>query len=95
MVTFSGPISIFSDQGLKIQHPFQRRIIQLISLTSYGGNQKTIQGPQPPGHAGVGLEVQFRIIQKGRFSGVLNHFNKLSRWKVLQHPLDNSIGPYR
>ncbi|MBW0566530.1 hypothetical protein O181_106245 [Austropuccinia psidii MF-1] len=29
--------------------------IQLISLTSYGGNQKTLQGSEPPVSAGVGL----------------------------------------
>ncbi|MBW0490383.1 hypothetical protein O181_030098 [Austropuccinia psidii MF-1] len=55
MVTFSGPNSTFPNQGLKSQHPFRRRINQLISLTSYGGNQKTLQGSQPPVSAGVGL----------------------------------------
>ncbi|MBW0555211.1 hypothetical protein O181_094926, partial [Austropuccinia psidii MF-1] len=39
-------------------HPYSRlqawRINQLISLTSYGGNQKTLQGSQPPVSAGVG-----------------------------------------
>ncbi|MBW0585283.1 hypothetical protein O181_124998 [Austropuccinia psidii MF-1] len=55
MVTLSGPNSTFPNQGLKSQHPFRRRINQLISLTSYGGNQKTLQGSQPPVSAGVGL----------------------------------------
>ncbi|MBW0537087.1 hypothetical protein O181_076802 [Austropuccinia psidii MF-1] len=32
---------------------------------------------------------------RGRFSGVLNHFNPFSRHKVLQDPLDSPIGPYR
>ncbi|MBW0489921.1 hypothetical protein O181_029636 [Austropuccinia psidii MF-1] len=32
---------------------------------------------------------------KGHFSRVLHHFNQLSRQQVLQHPLDNSISPYR
>ncbi|MBW0591783.1 hypothetical protein O181_131498 [Austropuccinia psidii MF-1] len=56
IVTFSGPISIFPYQGPKIQRPFQRRIIQLISLTSYGSNQKTLQGSQQPVSAGVGFQ---------------------------------------
>ncbi|MBW0486935.1 hypothetical protein O181_026650 [Austropuccinia psidii MF-1] len=55
MVTFSGPNSTFPNQGPKSQRPFQKRINQLISLTSYGGNQKTLQGSQPPVSAGVGL----------------------------------------
>ncbi|MBW0496974.1 hypothetical protein O181_036689 [Austropuccinia psidii MF-1] len=55
MVTYSGPNSTFPNQGLKSQRLFQRRINQLISLTSYGGNQKTLQGSQPPVSAGVGL----------------------------------------
>ncbi|MBW0589842.1 hypothetical protein O181_129557 [Austropuccinia psidii MF-1] len=55
IVTFSGPNSTFLNQGLKYQHPFQRRSNQLISLTSYGSNQKTLQGSQPPVSAGVGL----------------------------------------
>ncbi|MBW0577658.1 hypothetical protein O181_117373 [Austropuccinia psidii MF-1] len=31
-------------------------------LTHQSGNQKTIQGSQPPGPAGVGLAISFRII---------------------------------
>ncbi|MBW0506209.1 hypothetical protein O181_045924 [Austropuccinia psidii MF-1] len=55
MVTFSGPNSTFPNQGLKSQNPFRRRINQLISLTSYGGNQKTLQQSHPPVFAGLGL----------------------------------------
>ncbi|MBW0569028.1 hypothetical protein O181_108743 [Austropuccinia psidii MF-1] len=47
-----------SNSRSQIPTPFRRRINQLISLTSYGGNQKTLQGSQPPVSAGVGL-VQF------------------------------------
>ncbi|MBW0525310.1 hypothetical protein O181_065025 [Austropuccinia psidii MF-1] len=64
MVTFSGPNSMIPNQGPKIQHPFKRRTLQIISLAIHGSYQNTIQGPQPPGPAGVGLEVQFRIIQR-------------------------------
>ncbi|MBW0552822.1 hypothetical protein O181_092537 [Austropuccinia psidii MF-1] len=69
MVTFSGPNSIIPNQGSKIQHPFQRRTLQLISLAIHGGYQKTIQESQPPGPAGVGLAVQFRIIQRAISQG--------------------------
>ncbi|MBW0552281.1 hypothetical protein O181_091996 [Austropuccinia psidii MF-1] len=55
IVTFSGPNNAFPNQGLKSQRPFQRRSNQLISLTSYGGNQKTLHGSQPPVSAEVGL----------------------------------------
>ncbi|MBW0505226.1 hypothetical protein O181_044941 [Austropuccinia psidii MF-1] len=33
-------------------------------LTHQSGNQETIQGSQPPGPAGVGLEISFRIIPR-------------------------------
>ncbi|MBW0482750.1 hypothetical protein O181_022465 [Austropuccinia psidii MF-1] len=69
MVMLSGPNCMIPNQGHKIQHPFRRRTLQLISLAIHGGYQKTIQGPQPPGAAGVGLEVQFRIIQRGISQG--------------------------
>ncbi|MBW0517836.1 hypothetical protein O181_057551 [Austropuccinia psidii MF-1] len=46
-----------------------------------------------PCRSWVGSSIQ--NYSKGHFSGVLHHFNQLSRQKVLQHPLDNSIGPYR
>ncbi|MBW0582794.1 hypothetical protein O181_122509 [Austropuccinia psidii MF-1] len=95
MVTFSGPISIFPYQGLKIQHPFQRRIIQLISLTSNGNNQKTLQGSQPPVSAGVGLVHYSGLFKRGNSQEVLHHFNQFSRHQVFQYSLDNSIHPYR
>ncbi|MBW0559791.1 hypothetical protein O181_099506 [Austropuccinia psidii MF-1] len=65
MVKFSGPNSMISNQGPKIQPPFQRRTLQLISLAIHGGYQKTIQGPEPPGAVGVGLAIKFRIVQRG------------------------------
>ncbi|MBW0545962.1 hypothetical protein O181_085677 [Austropuccinia psidii MF-1] len=63
-------------------------------LTHQSGNQKTIQGSQPPGPAGVGLAISFRIIPR-EFSEVIHHFNHLSRHQVFHYSLDNSIGPYR
>ncbi|MBW0535062.1 hypothetical protein O181_074777 [Austropuccinia psidii MF-1] len=38
-------------------------------LTHQSGNQKTIQGSQPPGPAGVGLAISFRIMQRGILRG--------------------------
>ncbi|MBW0549383.1 hypothetical protein O181_089098 [Austropuccinia psidii MF-1] len=58
----------------------------------HGGNQKTIQGSQSPGPAGVGLTISFRIIPRA-FSEVIQSFNQLSRPQVFQYSLDNSIGP--
>ncbi|MBW0590268.1 hypothetical protein O181_129983 [Austropuccinia psidii MF-1] len=93
MVTFSGPISIFPYQGLKIQHPFQRRLIQLISLTSYGGNQKTLQGSQPPVSAGVGL-VKYSGLLKGQFSRGITSIQsvvKASSISILLGQLNSSV----
>ncbi|MBW0525316.1 hypothetical protein O181_065031 [Austropuccinia psidii MF-1] len=93
-VMFSGPNSIFPNQGRNTQRPFQRRISWLINLEIHGGNQKTIQESQSPGPSGVGLAISFRIIPRA-FSEVIHHFNQLSRHQVSQYSLDNSIGPYR
>ncbi|MBW0472667.1 hypothetical protein O181_012382 [Austropuccinia psidii MF-1] len=64
MVMFSGQNPAIPNQGPKIQHPFQRRTFQLISLEIHGGNQKIIQGPQTPDSAGGGLVLSFRIHPK-------------------------------
>ncbi|MBW0497450.1 hypothetical protein O181_037165 [Austropuccinia psidii MF-1] len=72
MVTFSAPNSMISNEGPKIQRPFQRRTLQLISLAIHGGYQKTIQGPQPPGPAGAGLEIISGLF-KGPLSEVIHH----------------------
>ncbi|MBW0474989.1 hypothetical protein O181_014704 [Austropuccinia psidii MF-1] len=93
MVTFSGPISTFLYQGLKIQCQFQRRIIQLIGLTSYGGNQKTLQGSQPPVSAGVGL-VHYSGLFKGKFSRGITSMQsvvKASSISILLGQLNSSI----
>ncbi|MBW0517460.1 hypothetical protein O181_057175 [Austropuccinia psidii MF-1] len=60
------------NQGPKIQHPFQRRTLQLISLAIHGRYQRTIQGPQPPGPAGVGLAIISGLFQ-GPFSEAIHH----------------------
>ncbi|MBW0589909.1 hypothetical protein O181_129624 [Austropuccinia psidii MF-1] len=64
------------------------------SLTNQSGNQKTIQGSQSPGPAGVGLAIHSGLFQ-GPFSEVIHSFKQLSRHQVFQYSLDNSIGTYR
>ncbi|MBW0511633.1 hypothetical protein O181_051348 [Austropuccinia psidii MF-1] len=53
-------------------------ILKEDSLTDQSGNQKTIQGSQSPGPAGVGLAIHTGLFQ-GPFSEVIHHFNQLSR----------------
>ncbi|MBW0554349.1 hypothetical protein O181_094064 [Austropuccinia psidii MF-1] len=69
-------------------------ILKEDSLTHQSGNQKTFQGSQSPGPAGVGLAISFRIIPRA-FSEAIQSFNQLSRHQVFQYSLDNSVGPYR
>ncbi|MBW0509734.1 hypothetical protein O181_049449 [Austropuccinia psidii MF-1] len=85
MVTFSGPNSMIPSQGPKIQRPFQRRTLQLISLAIHGGYQKTIQGPQPSGPAVVGLAIISGLLQ-GLFSEVINHSISCQGSKSLNTP---------
>ncbi|MBW0511282.1 hypothetical protein O181_050997 [Austropuccinia psidii MF-1] len=69
MLTFSGPNSTIPTQGPKFQCPFWRRTFQLVSLARHGGNQKTIQGSQSPGPAGVGWKFH-----SGLFKGHSQRF---------------------
>ncbi|MBW0539817.1 hypothetical protein O181_079532 [Austropuccinia psidii MF-1] len=94
MVKLSGPNSTFPNQGPKSQHPFRRKINQLISLTSYGGNQMTLQGSQPHVSAGVGL-AQFIRITQGQLSIGIKSFQSVVKASSIQYSLDNSIHPYR
>ncbi|MBW0478512.1 hypothetical protein O181_018227 [Austropuccinia psidii MF-1] len=50
-----------------------------------GGYQKTIQGPQPPGPAGVGLSICIRTILREILRGH-HSFQSLSRHQVLSIP---------
>ncbi|MBW0539855.1 hypothetical protein O181_079570 [Austropuccinia psidii MF-1] len=72
LVMLSGTNSMIPNQGAKIQPPFQKRTLQLISLAIHGGYQKTIQGSQPPGPAGVGLAIISGLFQ-GPFSEAIHH----------------------
>ncbi|MBW0529752.1 hypothetical protein O181_069467 [Austropuccinia psidii MF-1] len=59
-----------------------------------GGYQKTIQGPQPPGPAGVGLSILTRTILREILRGNQS-YSIIVKASSTQHSLDNSIGPYR
>ncbi|MBW0538007.1 hypothetical protein O181_077722 [Austropuccinia psidii MF-1] len=59
-----------------------------------GGYQKTIQGPQPPCPAEVGLSFSHQDYYKGN-SWTLSIFSIIVKESSIQHSLDNSIGPYR
>ncbi|MBW0478488.1 hypothetical protein O181_018203 [Austropuccinia psidii MF-1] len=78
----------------QVHHPFQRKTFQSFSPAIPGSYQKTIQGPQPPGPAVVGLLFHFRIIQRVILRGYQS-FNHSSRQQALQYSLGNSIDPYR
>ncbi|MBW0471211.1 hypothetical protein O181_010926 [Austropuccinia psidii MF-1] len=59
-----------------------------------GCYQKTVQGPQPPGPAGVGLSILIRTILREILRGY-QLFSIIVKESSTQHSLDNSIGPYR
>ncbi|MBW0564275.1 hypothetical protein O181_103990 [Austropuccinia psidii MF-1] len=59
-----------------------------------GGYQKTIQGPQIPSPAEVGLSFCHQDYSKGN-SQSLSIFSIIFKASNPQHSLDNSIGPYR
>ncbi|MBW0483981.1 hypothetical protein O181_023696 [Austropuccinia psidii MF-1] len=90
MVTFSGPNYMIQNQGPKIHHRFRRRTLQLISLAIPGGYQKTISGPQPPGPAGVGLEILPRLFQ-GPVSEVIHHSISGKGSKYFNTPLTTQL----
>ncbi|MBW0498536.1 hypothetical protein O181_038251 [Austropuccinia psidii MF-1] len=85
----------------KIQRPFWRRTLQLFSLAIHGRYQKTIQGPQPPGPAGVGLAIISGLSQ-GPFLEVIHnsiscqgskYFNTLSTTQLV-HTVSNQLYLY-
>ncbi|MBW0579060.1 hypothetical protein O181_118775 [Austropuccinia psidii MF-1] len=90
MLTFSGPNSVFPNQGPKIQRPFQRRTLELISLVI----RRPFKDHNHHGPAGVGLEIHSGLFQ-GPSSEVIHYFNQFSRNQVFQYSLDSSIGLYR
>ncbi|MBW0492852.1 hypothetical protein O181_032567 [Austropuccinia psidii MF-1] len=67
-----------------------RRTLQLISLAIHGGYQKTIQGPQPPGPAGVELAMISGLSQ-GPFSEVIHHSIGCKGIKYFNTPWTNQL----
>ncbi|MBW0593639.1 hypothetical protein O181_133354 [Austropuccinia psidii MF-1] len=75
METFSGPNYVIPNQ-VPNPSPISKEDLSAISVWQFpGGYQKTIQGPQPPGPAGVGLSFLIRIILRVILRGYINHFN--------------------
>ncbi|MBW0573465.1 hypothetical protein O181_113180 [Austropuccinia psidii MF-1] len=94
MVTFSGPNYIIPNQ-VPNPSPILKEDISAISVWKLpGGYQRTIQGSQPPGPAGVGLSFSHQDYFKGN-SQRLSIFSIIVKASSTQHSLDNSIGPYR
>ncbi|MBW0481114.1 hypothetical protein O181_020829 [Austropuccinia psidii MF-1] len=90
MVTFSGPNSMIPNQGPKIQFPFQSRTLQVINLAIHGSYQKTIQGPQPPFPAAVGLAIISGLFQ-GPFSEVIHQSISCQGSKYFNTPWTNQL----
>ncbi|MBW0567943.1 hypothetical protein O181_107658 [Austropuccinia psidii MF-1] len=96
---FNGDIfrTKFHDSKLRSQNPIP--ILKEDSSAHQSGNPRRLSEDYSrtpttwPCSGWVGSS--FQHYSKGHFSGVLHHFNQLSRQQVLQHPLANSIGSYR
>ncbi|MBW0573411.1 hypothetical protein O181_113126 [Austropuccinia psidii MF-1] len=85
MVTFSGP-NYFIPNEVPNPSPILKEHLSALSVWQFpGGYQKTIQGPQPPGPAGVGLSILIRTILREIIRGY-QLFQSFSRHKVLSIP---------
>ncbi|MBW0560996.1 hypothetical protein O181_100711 [Austropuccinia psidii MF-1] len=94
MVKFSGPNYMITNQ-LPNPSPILKEDPLAISAWQFpGGYQKTIQGSQPPGFAGVGLSFSHQDYSKGN-SQRLSIFSIIVKASSTKNSLDNSIGPYR
>ncbi|MBW0498474.1 hypothetical protein O181_038189 [Austropuccinia psidii MF-1] len=94
MVTLSGPSYVIPNEVPKAITIFEGGLLSYSVWQFPGGYQKTIQGPQPPGPARVGLSILTRTILR-----VILRVNKsyllIVKASSTQHSLDNSTGPYR
>ncbi|MBW0557091.1 hypothetical protein O181_096806 [Austropuccinia psidii MF-1] len=69
MVKLSGPNYVIPNQGPN-PSPISKEDLSAFSVWQFpGGYQKTMQGPQPPGPAGVGLSFLIRTILRAIFRG--------------------------
>ncbi|MBW0587722.1 hypothetical protein O181_127437 [Austropuccinia psidii MF-1] len=85
MVTFSGPNYIIPNQ-VPNPSPISKEDCSAISVLKFPeGYQKTTQGPQPPGPAGVGLSIFLRTILRVILRGNQT-FQSLSSHQILSIP---------
>ncbi|MBW0498393.1 hypothetical protein O181_038108 [Austropuccinia psidii MF-1] len=94
MVTLSGPNYVIPNQVLKSITTFERGIFSYSVWQLPGSYQKTIQGPQPPGPAGVGLSILTRTILR-EILKINQSYSIIVKASSTQHSLDSSIGQYR
>ncbi|MBW0551255.1 hypothetical protein O181_090970 [Austropuccinia psidii MF-1] len=78
---FNGNFFRTKFQNSKSRSQTPTPILKEDSLTHQSGNQKIIQGHQPPDSSGVGLAISFKITPRA-FSEVIQSFNQLSRHQV-------------
>ncbi|MBW0556382.1 hypothetical protein O181_096097 [Austropuccinia psidii MF-1] len=69
MVTLSGPNYVIPNQAPKFITNLEGGHFSYSVWKFPGGYQKTIQGPQPPGPAGVGLSILTRTIPRAILRG--------------------------
>ncbi|MBW0581334.1 hypothetical protein O181_121049 [Austropuccinia psidii MF-1] len=94
MVTLSGPNYMIPNEVPKSITTCKGGRFSYSVWQFPGGYQKTIQAPQPPGPAGVGLSILTRIILRAILRGNQS-YSIIVKASSTQHSLDNSIGPYR
>ncbi|MBW0463460.1 hypothetical protein O181_003175 [Austropuccinia psidii MF-1] len=92
IMTFPGPNYMIPNQ-VPNPSPILKEDLSAIPAWQFPGSyQKTIQGSQPPGPAGVGLSFSHQDYSKGN-SQRLSIFSVIVKASSTQHFLDNSIGP--
>ncbi|MBW0530122.1 hypothetical protein O181_069837 [Austropuccinia psidii MF-1] len=94
MVTLSGPNDVITNQVSKFITNFKGGLFSYSVWRFPGGYQKTISGPQQPGHAGVGLSILTRTILRAVLRGNKS-YSIIVKASSTQNSLDNSIGAYR
>ncbi|MBW0537154.1 hypothetical protein O181_076869 [Austropuccinia psidii MF-1] len=94
IVTLSGLNYVITNQVSKFITNFEGGLFSYSIWQFPGGYQKTIQGPQPPGNAGVGLSILTRTILREILRGKQT-YSIIFKASSTQHSLENSIGSYR
>ncbi|MBW0529687.1 hypothetical protein O181_069402 [Austropuccinia psidii MF-1] len=90
MVTFSGPNSIFPNQGPNFEGGLPNSSV----WQSMAAIRRPLKDPNHMAFQQLGWQF-IQVYSKGQFSEVIHSFNQLSRHQVFQYSVDSSIGPYR